>query len=93
MKSEIEEFIELTWIGYVYLILVTIIILIWIHIRLYEIFGIAGSILILCFVFIVPPILLFCYLKKKKIRDKIEIREMENRFFDKYFQKKHSDKK
>ena len=93
MKSEIEEFIEVTWIGYIYLILVAIIILIWIHFRLYEIFGIVGSILILCFVFIVSPILLFRYLKNKKIRDNIEIREMENRFFHKYFKEKYSDKK
>ena len=91
MKGEIEQVWDITYPGALYFILLAIAISLWIQLGLLEFFGMLVSILILVPAFVVPPILIVHFLSKKKIKDKMEIREIDHEIFLKLLKKKKNN--
>ncbi len=88
MKGVMEELLEIGHTETLYFVLVAIVIIFWTQLGLHEFFGIVVSILILVPAFVVPPILIVRFLNKKKIKDKMEIRELDHEIFLKLLKKK-----
>jgi hypothetical protein len=85
--GEIEEFIGIQIIALAFFVFVPFLIVLWSYSGLLEIFGILPSIVILISIFVGLPVGIYCYFDKKKSREKIEMREIEDKILSKSLKK------
>jgi len=82
--------LRLVWCYFLLLILIWVYLVLYKEIFSFGIFGYIVMLVILVFYFVIP-LLIFRYYKKKKFREQVEMKKIEDKWFENYLKKRKKD--